>query len=52
MKIRTIPPLGLRIEPELKQMLKDIAKKEGRSLNSELVQRLKRTLREDGLINV
>ncbi|BET96546.1 MULTISPECIES: Arc family DNA-binding protein [Xenorhabdus] len=51
MKIREIPPLGLRIEPELKQVLKDVAKKEGRSLNSELVQRLKRTLREDGLIN-
>lgn len=52
MRMREVSPLGLRIDPEIKEILKIIAKKEGRSLNSELVQRLKRTLIQDGLLSV
>lgn len=51
MNIRDISPLRLRVEPEIKAILKIIAKQEGRSLNSEMVQRLKRTLIQDGLLS-
>lgn len=51
MNVRDISPLRLRVDPEIKEILKFIAKKEGRSLNSEMVQRLKRTLIQDGLLS-
>ncbi|MEK9497061.1 Arc family DNA-binding protein [Photorhabdus sp. P32] len=46
-KIREIPPTGVRLPSELKGILKRIAKEEGRSLNSEIVQRLVRSLKND-----
>ncbi|EPR7374507.1 TPA: Arc family DNA-binding protein [Escherichia coli] len=45
MKVRDIAPLGIRIPPEIKEKLKEKAKEEGRSLNSEIVQRLIRSLK-------
>lgn len=51
MKARDIPPYGLRMEPELKEILKKLAKREGRSLNSEIIQRLMRSLKSEGALN-
>lgn len=45
MKVRDIAPLGIRIPPEIKEKLKEKAKEEGRSLNSEIVQRLIKSLK-------
>ena len=45
MKVRDIAPLGIRIPPEIKEKLKEKAKEKGRSLNSEIVQRLIRSLK-------
>ncbi|MGQ6015079.1 Arc family DNA-binding protein [Serratia sp. IR-2025] len=50
MKVRDITPLGVRISPDLKEVLKEKAKEEGRSLNSEIVQRLIRSLRQEGVM--
>ncbi|HGE8458726.1 TPA: Arc family DNA-binding protein [Serratia marcescens] len=45
MKVRDITPLGVRIPLDIKEKLKEKAKEEGRSLNSEIVQRLIRSLK-------
>lgn len=43
---RDIPPYGLRMPVELKELLTREAKINGRSLNSEIVERLKKSLEE------
>lgn len=47
---RLIAPTGIRFPEHLKEALKMAAKGEGRSLNSEAVKRIERSLREDGLL--
>ena len=47
---RNIAPTGIRFPEHLKEALKKAAKGEGRSLNSEAVKRLERSLKEDGLL--
>ncbi|HEF7268449.1 TPA: Arc family DNA-binding protein [Yersinia enterocolitica] len=47
---KSIPPTGIRFEMTLKELLKKVAKGEGRSLNSEVIKRIERTLKEDGII--
>jgi len=37
MKVRDIAPYGVRMPAELKEKLQEVAKKNGRSLNSEIV---------------
>ncbi|MEB7890966.1 Arc family DNA-binding protein [Hafnia alvei] len=49
---RNIPPTGIRFPGYLKEALKKAAKGEGRSLNSETIKRIERSLKEDGYINV
>ncbi|EOV3349229.1 Arc family DNA-binding protein [Edwardsiella piscicida] len=49
-KVRDIAPVGIRFPKHLKDLLKVVAKEEGRSLNSEVVKRIERSLREDGFI--
>lgn len=46
----TIPPTGIRFPENLKEIIKKAAKEEGRSLNSEVVKRIERSLKEDGFI--
>lgn len=43
-KYKYIVPFGLRMQPELKKQLDTHAKAAGRSLNSEIVERLERSL--------
>ncbi|PHM69037.1 Arc family DNA-binding protein [Xenorhabdus kozodoii] len=50
-KVRNIAPTGIRMPDSLKAVLKMVAKEEGRSLNSEVVKRLERSLKEDGVLN-
>lgn len=45
-KVKNIPPTGIRIPIQIKEKLKKIAKKEGRSLNKEVIKRLERSLEE------
>ncbi|MFL6616013.1 MAG: Arc family DNA-binding protein [Pantoea agglomerans] len=47
---RNIPPTGIRFPDALKDLLKQAAKGEGRSLNSEVIKRIERSLKEDGFI--
>lgn len=47
---RNIPPTGIRFPDALKELLKQAAKGEGRSLNSEVIKRIERSLKEDGFI--
>lgn len=47
---RNIPPTGVRMPAVLKELLKKVAKDEGRSLNREIVKRLERSLKQDGLL--
>ncbi|EAX4620383.1 Arc family DNA-binding protein [Salmonella enterica subsp. arizonae] len=47
---RNIPPTGIRFPSYLKEALKKAAKDEGRSLNSEAIKRIERSLKEDGFI--
>lgn len=44
MKIRDIAPYGVRMPTELKEKLQELAKKNGRSLNSEIVRILEEYL--------
>lgn len=44
MKIRDIAPFGIRMSTELKEILQEEAKKNGRSLNSEIIKRLEDSL--------
>ncbi|WP_183168849.1 Arc family DNA-binding protein [Atlantibacter sp. RC6] len=50
-KVRDIPPTGIRFPEWLKQALKASASKECRSLNGEVIKRLEKSLREEGLLN-
>ncbi|WP_241697886.1 Arc family DNA-binding protein [Enterobacter cloacae] len=45
-----IPPTGIRFPKYLKEIIKKAAKEEGRSLNSEVIKRIERSLKEDGFI--
>lgn len=47
-----IPPTGIRLPAGLKALLKKAAKDEGRSMNSEVIKRLERSLKQDGLLQV
>jgi len=47
MNTNLIPPTGFRLQPELKEALKAKAKKNGRSLNSEVVQRLEKSIADE-----
>lgn len=47
---RSIPPTGIRFPEYLKEIIKMAAKEEGRSLNSEVIKRIERSLKEDGFI--
>lgn len=47
MKVRDIAPFGVRMKPELKEKLKELAEKEGRSLNSEIIQRLMKSVKNE-----
>lgn len=47
---RSIPPTGIRFPEHLKEIIKRAAKEEGRSLNSEVIKRIERSLKEDGFI--
>lgn len=46
----TITPTGIRFPEWLKEALKQAAKHEGRSVNSEVIKRIERSLKEDGFI--
>ncbi|WP_210453112.1 Arc family DNA-binding protein [Pantoea ananatis] len=48
--IGIIPPTGIRFPEHLKELIKKAAKEEGRSLNSEVIKRIERSLKEDGYI--
>ncbi|EMK9143252.1 Arc family DNA-binding protein [Citrobacter freundii complex sp. 2024EL-00238] len=48
--ISNIPPTGIRFPEELKRLLKAAAKQEGRSVNSEVIKRIEKSLKEDGFI--
>lgn len=48
--VRDIAPTGIRFPESLKELLKQAAKKEGRSVNNEVVKRIERSLMEDGFI--
>lgn len=50
--VSLIPPTGIRFPENLKNLLKNVAKEEGRSLNNEVIKRLERSLKEDGYIKV
>lgn len=45
-----IAPTGIRFSEDLKAIIKMAAKKEGRSVNSEVIKRIERSLKEDGFI--
>ncbi|EKA7106809.1 Arc family DNA-binding protein [Salmonella enterica] len=45
-----MPPTGIRFPSYLKELIKKSAKEEGRSLNSEVIKRIERSLKEDGFI--
>lgn len=47
---RNIAPTGIRFPESTKELLRQVAKGEGRSLNSEVIKRIERSLREDGFI--
>ncbi|ELP0295585.1 TPA: Arc family DNA-binding protein [Klebsiella pneumoniae] len=47
---KSIPPTGIRFPDSLKEVLKRAAKEEGRSINSEVIKRIERSLKEDGFI--
>ena len=47
MQVREIKPFGIRMQPELKELLQKLARENGRSLNSEVVQRLKESIKSE-----
>ncbi|EAM9413086.1 Arc family DNA-binding protein [Salmonella enterica] len=49
-QVHNIPPTGIRFPGHLKEIIKKVAKEEGRSLNSEVIKRIERSLKEDGFI--
>lgn len=50
-KVRDIAPTGIRFPDYLKEILKTVAKGEGRSVNNEVIKRIERSLKDDGFIN-
>lgn len=48
--VKDIAPTGIRFPEQLKELLKNVAKEEGRSLNNEVIKRIERSLKEDGHI--
>lgn len=42
--VANIAPFGLRMQPELKQVIEDSARANGRSLNAEIVHRLEQSI--------
>ncbi|HBS3704802.1 TPA: Arc family DNA-binding protein [Klebsiella quasipneumoniae subsp. quasipneumoniae] len=48
--VPAVPPTGIRFPDDIKRLLKEVAKRDGRSMNSEVVKRIERSLREDGFI--
>ncbi|ELI7915925.1 Arc family DNA-binding protein [Yersinia enterocolitica] len=48
---RNIPPTGIRFPNWLKEALKSSANKECRSLNGEVIKRLEKSLKEEGLLS-
>lgn len=48
LKIGSIPPFGLRMHPDLKSRVEDAARRNGRSLNAEIVSRLELSLEAEG----
>jgi len=50
--MHNISPTGIRFPESLKEIIKKVAKEEGRSLNSEVIKRIERSLKEDGFIKV
>ncbi|HDR2783950.1 TPA: Arc family DNA-binding protein [Enterobacter sichuanensis] len=49
-RVRDIAPTGIRFPEHLKELLKLVAKGDGRSLNNEVIKRIERSLKEDGFI--
>ncbi|EIW8572173.1 MULTISPECIES: Arc family DNA-binding protein [Klebsiella] len=49
-KAVSTPPTGIRFDSNIKELLKIAAKREGRSVNSEVIKRIERSLKEDGYI--
>lgn len=49
-KAVSIPPTGIRFDSNIKGLLKIAAKREGRSVNSEVIKRIEKSLKEDGYI--
>lgn len=47
---RSIQPTGIRFPEYLKDVMKKVAKGEGRSLNTEVIRRLEKSLRDDGFM--
>lgn len=47
---RTIKPFGLRLPPELKAQLKTAARRNRRSLNSEIIDRLQNSDRKTAVV--
>lgn len=45
-----VTPTGIRFPKDLKVILKIVAKQEGRSVSSEVIKRIERSLKEDGFI--
>lgn len=48
---RNIPPTGIRFPQWLKDALKKAASEECRSFNGEVIKRLEKSFREDGVVN-
>ena len=47
MKTQTIRPYSFRMPPDLKKQLQVIAKESGRSLNQEMIHRLKESVKNE-----
>ena len=50
-KVRDISPTGIRFPDHIKNLLKLVAKDEGRSVSSEVIKRIEKSLMEDGLLS-
>ncbi|WP_368765586.1 Arc family DNA-binding protein [Klebsiella oxytoca] len=48
--LSAVSPTGIRFPDEIKRLLKEVAKREGRSVNSEVIKRIERSLKDDGYI--
>ncbi len=50
-KVRDIAPTGIRFPEHIKNILKLAAKEEGRSVNNEVIKRIERSLKDEGLLH-